>query len=247
VTGPAGTANGTPPARPGAACTVPENWRRCGCEALDGIRRAHRRIEAAAAVLDRDLCGPEPWRGRTRREMLGYGVGDEPQRYRAAFDWVVTMRGARGEDPLGEELLREIHHRAVGGRRYRTCHLWVSNGFRHAEPDEIPKLLRTAFVNHRERCRDWPSSARALGLHLDIVTAHPFRDGNGRTARLAAALVLVRAGFRSTVFTAIDRHYEREPGVYLRILDGYRYAASCRTRTVQLLVQEMFCAAEARL
>ncbi|HZS22032.1 MAG TPA: Fic family protein, partial [Pseudonocardiaceae bacterium] len=220
-------------------CTVPEDSHRCPCEALPRLRRLHDEIIAAAAVLDRNTAAPVRWTGRSRRELLGYGLDDEADRYRDTFNWCITL-----SDALTEDRIREIHHRAVGGRQYRTCHLWITNGFRHAEPDEIAKLMRIAFSNYLVRCRDWPSSARALGLHLDILTAHPFRDGNGRTARLAAAIVLVQAGFRSTTFTAVDRYFECEPATYLHILDAYRYAQICRTRTIELLVQGMAEAVE---
>jgi hypothetical protein len=221
-----------------ATCTVPEDWRRCTCKALSRIYLENSAIYAAARVIDAHKVAPVAWHGQTRREQLGHCVGHEAERYRQAFDWAIYLSGL-----LDEDRVRELHDRAVGGFNYRRCHLWVSGGFRHPEPDEIPKLMQVAFRNYVERCRDWPSSARALGLHLDLLTAHPFRDGNGRTARLAAAVVLAQAGFKSTVFTAVEEHFRGGLALYLQILEAYRYAQMCRTRAVAYLVAAMSAAA----
>lgn len=221
-------------ARRPVACTAPEDWSRCRCGALSGIDQHVTALVAAARIVERDLAAPAPWNGRTRRESLGYGTGDEAARYQRTFDWAI-----RFTEPVTEDLIGEIHERAVGGRHYRECHLWTSTGFRHPEPPEIGRLMGVALQNHTQRCDSWPSPARALGLHLDLLTAHPFRDGNGRTARLAAAVVLAQAGFRATVFTAVDGHFELAPHRYLEILDAYRFARICRSRTIELLVRTM--------
>lgn len=222
------------PTQTSAACTVPEDWRRCRCDALTGIAAHNSAILAAARIVDGSRVPAERWHGRMRRELLGYGTEDEAVRYKWAFDWAIKLT-----EPITEDIVGEIHERAVGGRCYRQCHLWVSNGFRHPEPPEIGKLMEVAFYNYAHRCSSWPSPARALGLHLDILTAHPFRDGNGRTARITAAAVLVQAGFRSTVFTSVDRHIESSQHRYLQTLDEYRFTRMCRSRTVELLVAAM--------
>lgn len=216
------------------ACTVPEDWSRCRCDALLDIAAHTTAIIDAAGIIDRKHAAAAPWRGHTRRESLGYGTSEEAARYQRAFDWAIAFTG-----PVNEDLVIEIHERAVGGRHYRQRHLWVSNGFRHPEPPEIAKLMSVAFRNYTQRCDPWPSPARALGLHLDILTAHPFDDGNGRSARIVAAVVLAQAGFRSTVFTAVDGHFEPFPHRYLEILDAYRFARICRGRTIEGLVDGM--------
>jgi hypothetical protein len=57
----------------------------------------------------------------------------------------------------------------------------------HALPELLNDLVR--FANSRP---DWPF-LQAVLLHYQIVMMHPFRDGNGRIARLLAACVLARA------------------------------------------------------
>jgi len=47
------------------------------------------------------------------------------------------------------------------------------------------------------------------------IPVHPFVDGNGRTARALASLVLFRRGFDTKRFFALDDYYDSDrPGYY---------------------------------
>lgn len=80
---------------------------------------------------------------------------------------------------------------------------------------------------------------RAAALHLDLLTIHPFSDGNGRSSRLIAAYELLRGGFRSSLFTAVEQHFAREPAKYVAWLDDYRFGRISRKRCLWLLVSTM--------
>ena len=43
-------------------------------------------------------------------------------------------------------------------------------------------------------------------LHLNLVTIHPFFDGNGRTARLLMNLALLQAGYIITIIPPVLRN-----------------------------------------
>ncbi|OGX40399.1 MAG: hypothetical protein A2984_01630 [Omnitrophica WOR_2 bacterium RIFCSPLOWO2_01_FULL_41_12] len=52
-------------------------------------------------------------------------------------------------------------------------------------------------------------------VHYEIARIHPFIDGNGRTARLMASLVLYKSGFDHRRFFALDDYYdENRPAYY---------------------------------
>jgi Fic family protein len=64
----------------------------------------------------------------------------------------------------------------------------------------------------------------ATNAHLRFVTIHPFRDGNGRTARLLMNLLLLRAGYsiviisnqvRNDYINAIMRGQSKEKDISL--------------------------------
>jgi Fic family protein len=51
---------------------------------------------------------------------------------------------------------------------------------------------------------DAPAYARAAMAHLNLVGIHPWRDGNGRTARALHTLVLARTGELAPEFSSIE-------------------------------------------
>ncbi len=55
-------------------------------------------------------------------------------------------------------------------------------------------------------------------VHYEIARIHPFIDGNGRTARLIAALVLYKSGFDHRRFFALDDYYDENRAAYYAAL-----------------------------
>lgn len=55
-------------------------------------------------------------------------------------------------------------------------------------------------------------------IHYEIARIHPFIDGNGRTARLMAALVLYKSGFDHRRFFALDDFYDENRSAYYAAL-----------------------------
>jgi Fic family protein len=50
--------------------------------------------------------------------------------------------------------------------------------------------------------------------HLELVAIHPFNDGNGRTARALARLVLVRYGYGFDGLVSLDAQLDLDRGAY---------------------------------
>jgi len=61
---------------------------------------------------------------------------------------------------------------------------------------------------------------RGAMAHLNLVMIHPFRDGNGRTARCLQTLVLAHGGHVSPVFMSIEEYLGRRDNTqeYYRVL-----------------------------
>ncbi len=55
-------------------------------------------------------------------------------------------------------------------------------------------------------------------VHYEIARIHPFIDGNGRTARLMAALILYKSGFDHRRFFALDDFYDENRAAYYAAL-----------------------------
>ncbi len=76
--------------------------------------------------------------------------------------------------------------------------------------DELVELLR--------RTDRTPPLVRSALLHLNIIAIHPFNDGNGRTARILAAMELVRDGVRAPELISIKAYLRRNRDEYIDAL-----------------------------
>ncbi|MBU2666873.1 Fic family protein [Actinoplanes bogorensis] len=94
--------------------------------------------------------------------------------------------------------------------RYRADGIYVSSGdplepaYTGPDPDHVPGLMRELVDWLRDGDLDAPAYARAAMAHLNVVSIHPWRDGNGRTARALHTLVLTRDGELAPEFSSIE-------------------------------------------
>lgn len=54
--------------------------------------------------------------------------------------------------------------------------------------------------------------------HYEFVRIHPFVDGNGRSARVLATLILYLRGFDAKQFFCLDDYYDSDRPAYYRVL-----------------------------
>jgi Fic family protein len=67
---------------------------------------------------------------------------------------------------------------------------------------------------------------QAAMAHLHVVSVHPFRDGNGRIARIIQSLVLAREGLVAPEFSSIEEYLGHNTKQYYAVLQevqGGRY------------------------
>lgn len=182
-------------------------------------------IVANARIIDARLTRPARWRGSLRRDQWRYGTAAEHARAAAAFDWLRGLSGLPHPPEASVDLLREIHDRAVGGRAFRVESIRVAGHF-YPRAAEVEAGVQRVFAEHHARPRD--ATTDAARLHAGLLVVHPFRDGNGRSTRLLATYVLLRAGLRSSLLTAVEQHFETAPRQYLAALDLYYSAGPDR-------------------
>lgn len=75
---------------------------------------------------------------------------------------------------------------------------------------------------------------QAAMAHLNVISVHPFRDGNGRIARIVQSLVLARGGLGSPEFFSIEeylRDHTRDYYAALRETQGGSYQPQRDTST----------------
>lgn len=185
-------------------------------------------IERQRAVIDGRLTRPAPWRGPIRRELLGREAPRERAAVAAAFDRLAAE--ATGGRELDLEHLLRIHAELIEGGgelRRRGVRVGPSSWPRigYPPPRELPNLIERSLERAQDRVE--PPALAAARLHLELLVIHPFADGNGRAARLASTYILMRAGFRSTLFTAVEQHFHANPVGYPR---AFRALVECGAR-----------------
>jgi hypothetical protein len=121
--------------------------------------------------------------------------------YREAMTYVQT----RADDPVFEwspELLKAIHNRVLAGRREGGRYgegRFITNSstgeVAYTPPrDGVDRLIRDLCL----RMNEWDAhpALRAAWVHVAFAAIHPFKDGNGRSARILASLAMYRGGFK---------------------------------------------------
>ncbi len=82
-------------------------------------------------------------------------------------------------------------------------------------PFEVPYLLEDFFSwLNSPASQEIHPVIRAGIVHYVLVAIHPFVEGNGRTARAFATLVMLREGYDIKRFFAIEEHFDRDLGSY---------------------------------
>jgi hypothetical protein len=125
------------------------------------------------------------------------------QGYSTAFDRVLSL--ARSRAPINGAMILDLYEDlfrpsvdagivAPGDLRgWRTGPVGL-RGWRHVPPN--PRKIRD-LIDGLEACagrKDVDRVTRALIVHLEFVTIHPFLDGNGRLGRLLMNVVLLSGG-----------------------------------------------------
>jgi Fic family protein len=136
----------------------------------------------------------------------------EARRLAAALDYLEALVHDMSQ-PLREVNIREIHRLVEGdaGGTYRTTEVEISGApHRPPLPTEVPAQMG-AYAAWLQGVEANPLPALVASVaHTWLVHIHPFADGNGRTARAAMNLVLMRKGYPIVLIRRKDRprYYE---------------------------------------
>ena len=83
---------------------------------------------------------------------------------------------------------------------------------------DVPALMHSLLVWLNGPARELPSVFVAAILHFRTVDIHPFRDGNGRIARVLSTWELYRAGFDTLHVFALDEVLQEHRPFYIKNL-----------------------------
>lgn len=86
---------------------------------------------------------------------------------------------------------------------------------------EVPYLIEDffAWLNSPEALEIHPI-IRAGIAHYILVTIHPFVEGNGRTVRAFASLILMRENYNIKKFFSLEEHFDEDPADYYEAISS---------------------------
>jgi Fic family protein len=155
----------------------------------------------------------------------------EVENYVKVLEYIDRL-GSKGKREITEEIILEIHRLTTKGLldgsesgRYREVAVAVVNEFGRTvfQPpaaERVPKLMRdfaTTWLNGAEAAELYPVLMSGTA-HYELVRIHPFVDGNGRTTRALATLILYLRGFDTKRFFALDDYYNEARSRYYAAL-----------------------------
>jgi len=118
--------------------------------------------------------------------------------------------------------------------------------FQPPQNDEVPSLVQEMV--------EWLNSKGAVELdsiieagvgHYELVRIHPFIDGNGRTARVLAAIILYQRGFDTKRFFSLDDYYDSDRQAYYRALQTVDKDSLDLTKWLEYFVEGVAVSLEA--
>ena len=120
----------------------------------------------------------------------------------SAYDFMYTLKDGK---PITENDILKMHRLFawnipdIQPGEYRDCRVYMTmpDGTDHEfpAPEKVPRLMKDLMKWYEENRTKLHPAVLAADLHAKFVTIHPFRDGNGRVARLLANTVLIQNGF----------------------------------------------------
>lgn len=130
----------------------------------------------------------------------------EATNHAKAFDFILSL--ARNSQITEYDIL-EIHKIVLSGiedeyaGRYRDVRVKIAGSDvvfpNHTKIPELMAIFVSKINNEQDPIK------KALYAHYELVTIHPFIDGNGRSARLLMNLLLMQNGFPPAIIKPKDR------------------------------------------
>lgn len=148
--------------------------------------------------------------------------------YRNVMGLLDELAAKRGGYEI--QMLMEIHKETVSKivdpdkvGNFRRTQVVVKEGgtgeviFRPPPSPEVPFLV-SDFIEwlNSEESRDLHPIIRAGISHYVLVAIHPFVEGNGRTIRAFANLILMREGYNIKRFFSFEEHFDSDPSTYYK-------------------------------
>ena len=176
----------------------------------------------------------------------GITIGGKPVRdhlealgHSEAYD--LLFRLAKNQE-ITEANVKELHRLfyyridAKQAGKYRKSRVIITGtDFIPPAPERIPDLMESFIAGLSEaRAKHHPVEFCAI-IHKELVTIHPFIDGNGRVARLLMNLALLQAGYplaiippilRRDYLDTLNKTHKGNDGPFITFIAGVCYEST---------------------
>jgi Fic family protein len=162
--------------------------------------------------VEKVIAGQGGFPGRERDEK-------EVRNYYKAVDKSESLAALKR--PLKEADIQLLHGLAYEGKAKPTTYRDGQNVIRNSgsgkivymppEAKSVPRLMRELvdWINTEIEQQSLPAPVIAGLAHYQFATIHPYFDGNGRTSRLLATLILHRCGYGLKGIYSLEEYYAR--------------------------------------
>jgi len=158
----------------------------------------------------------------------------EVQNYLKVLKYIEKI--VKAKQPITEKVLLNIHklvtYKTISKEQcghYRKSRVYVVKR-RPGFPDEIiytgpeankvPELCKNLLMWIAESEKKEINPIIVAGIvHQEIAAVHPFADGNGRTARTLATLILYKLGYDFRRLFALEDYYNRDRQSYYKAIN----------------------------
>jgi hypothetical protein len=143
--------------------------------------------------------------------------------YNAALD-LANRAALRPDFEWSQELIRRLNATVLAGLEddehgeYRSGPVTVGGAFEPPEAPFLPALMGELVDWLRTDDGADHTLIRAGLTHLNVVSIHPWLNGNGRTARVAGSLALMRRGIAAPELVNIESWIRAHPRDYAAVL-----------------------------
>jgi len=120
------------------------------------------------------------------------------------------------------ELIKGIQDRILAGRadwgagRYgkgRYIQNSATGQLVYTPPQDGVQQLMLSLCDRMNKWHGHPA-LKSAWVHIALAAVHPFKDGNGRTARVLASLAMYRGGFKRREFISLEEWWGRNRARY---------------------------------
>ena len=152
----------------------------------------------------------------------------EVQNYKRALDYIAERRNGQAEISVDDVLMlhKIITERLLDKTRaghFRQNEVYIENQeheiiYEAAPVEEVREAVEELLLFVNANRAVLPAPIVAGILHYQMVTIHPFADGNGRVSRALALLYLAIMRYDCGGSLALDSYYAQDKQTYYRVL-----------------------------